>query len=106
MDMVSNFRLKTLDPVQFPAIQTYSKKGTGEKRSGTENRTALLGECCHPKKLSTKKPEKNLWLSNASMTTHLVIGVFKSTSKSKIRILSISPKNLSKLLRFTMYSLL
>ena len=49
MDMVSNFRLKTLDPVQFPAIQTHSKRGTGEKRSGTENRTALLGECCHPK---------------------------------------------------------
>ena len=38
--------------------------GYRKNRSNTENRTVLLGKCCHPKrKLFTKKAERRVWLS-------------------------------------------
>ena len=43
MDTVSNLGHKTLNIVQFPTIQPHTKTGFWEKRSNTENRTALLG---------------------------------------------------------------
>lgn len=50
--------------VQFPTIQTHTYMGYRKNRSNTENRTALLGKCCHPKrKLFTKKAERRVWLS-------------------------------------------